>query len=162
MLDLVASRLEVPYFTDDMGHLIAIEQIVFSYLVKPFLGKWVAINNYHSHFGEVEQSVLCEIGSAFLYKGQVGQVHAKIRDTWWIASMQSIAKISKPPVRRDDTLEFVNRLSRLSQQNKSALWLRIDHSDTGQTVFESFSHVFLSRKTPLLVNAEQIWSTPLL
>ena len=71
------------------------------------------VSFYHSHFREVEQAVLCEIGSTFLDERQVGQVHAKIRNTRWIATMQSIAKISKSPVRRDDTLKFVDRLSRL-------------------------------------------------
>lgn len=34
--------------------------------------------------------------------------------------------------------------------------VEVAKSDRGQTVLESFSQVFLSRKTPLLVNAEQI------
>ena len=47
-------------------------------------------------------------------------------------------------------------------QKSQASCLQKHLAEETSTVLESFSHVFLRRKTPLLVKAEQIWRTPLL
>lgn len=44
-------------------------------------------NPHHSHFGEVNESLLCEVGRPLLDERQVSEVHAQVGNTWRIAAV---------------------------------------------------------------------------
>lgn len=119
----------------------------------------------HSHLGEVEQPIRCEIGRPLLYKTEVRQVHAQVRNAGRIATMQHFTHCPETTIGTDDRLQFGNRLFDLRKRSPS-------NSIPGQTytnntrkhtltVFGTLSQVFFRRYTAALVKAAQIWSTPL-
>ena len=71
---------------------------------------------YHSHFRKVEQSVVSEIGCAFLDERQISEVHAQIRNARRVAPVKGVTQIAESSVRWNDTLQLINRLSRLEEK----------------------------------------------
>ena len=68
----------------------------------------------HPHLGEVEKAaVFGEIGCPLLDEGQICQVHAQVRDTGRITSMQCFPHVTKPAIRGDERLQLIDRLSGL-------------------------------------------------
>lgn len=55
----------------------------------PVLGKCIP---YHPHLREVNKALLCKVGCPLLNAGQVGEVHAQVRDTWRITAVQTKQK----------------------------------------------------------------------
>ena len=53
------------------------------YIIPEFL-----IINYHSHFCEIEKSVLSEVGCPLFNVGEVGEINAEVRNTRRIASAE--------------------------------------------------------------------------
>ena len=68
--------LELSHFSDNVSDLEKHDAIVRNYNSK----------NYHSHFCEIEKSVLSEVVGPFFYVGEVREVNAEVRNTRRITS----------------------------------------------------------------------------
>ena len=73
--------------------------------------------SHHAHFGEVEQAVVSEVGSALLDEAQLGQVHAQVGDTGRVAAVQRVPKVPEVSLERDQLLESAHSLLRLPDSN---------------------------------------------
>ena len=68
---------------------------------------------HHAHFGEVEQSVIGEVGRSLLDEAQLGEVHAQVGDAGRVAAVQRVAQVTEVALERDQLLEPTHRLLRL-------------------------------------------------
>lgn len=57
--------------------------IIFTHLLKTCMEK---LGTYHSHFGKIDQTILCDVWSAFFDEGEICEVHTQIRNAWRVTS----------------------------------------------------------------------------
>ena len=41
----------------------------------------------HSHFREIDEAIVSEVGRSFFYERQVSEIHAEVRDAGWVTSV---------------------------------------------------------------------------
>lgn len=68
---------------------------------------------YHSHLGEIEKTFVGEVRCALLDEGKIGEIHAEVRDTRRIASVERFSHVAETAISRDERLKFIDRLLRL-------------------------------------------------
>lgn len=108
VINFVRRLLEVAYLTYNVGNL-KMKSCVSLDAMRDGGGPGHSsrsIRTYHTHFGEVEQSIRCKVGRALLDEGQVGQIHAQVRNAGWIAPVQCLAHHTKPSIRAHHGLQF--------------------------------------------------------
>lgn len=105
VLDLVRHLLEVAHLPDHVGDLEE-ETAITGINWTPIITREEAApvlrpsrqSTHHPHLGEIEQSVMGEVGRALLDEGEVGEVHAEVGDARWVAAVQRLAQVAEAAV----------------------------------------------------------------
>ena len=68
---------------------------------------------YHSHLGVIDKIFFSRIRRPFFDEGEVGKVHAQIRNAGRVATVNRLAHIFEPSLGRGHVLELLNDLTSL-------------------------------------------------